>query len=307
MDMHRPSDALESVWSSKERLTEIIQKSLEDRYNSVPEFADYLDVSLGLDWRKILADRVKTTLPIIYDSVSEYQISDLQYLIKTLESALPTLENPNSVIGVGRDVEGTALDVLEELKSDPLTGADFSLFSNAINNNPQTKLHVPPTESKVALLNSVNLGLDYRGIEFVKGYITPKDYWNDIPYPGLSTPNVNIIPSTFKDTIIQGYYGYPSVTPLESLYNPLGATSVYNTSAYQDSSSYGGGGFSSGSILDQVPELFKDAITFSPISLIGESLNGYLNQPKDPTLPNYINADEAGGKNPSARPITPLF
>lgn len=307
MDMHRPSDALESVWTSKERLLGIIEQALQNRYESVPEFADYVDVSLGADWKQSLTDRIGSALPSIYDSESEYQISDLTYLIKTFEAVLPTLSDSSSAIFSGRDPESIAREVLENMKSDPLVGVDFSLLSSAINNNPQTKLHVPPTESKVALLNSVDLGGDYGGIEFAKGYITPKDYWNDIPYPGFDTPNINLIPATFKETITQGYYGYPSITPLESLYNPVGATSVYDTSAYAMDASYGGGAFSGGSILGQVPDIFKDNIAFSPISMVGEMINGYLSESKDPAIPSYINADPGNGSTPSARTTTPLF
>jgi hypothetical protein len=189
----------------------------------------------------------------------------------------------------------------------------MALMTRVVSNNPQTKLSTPPLNSRIDLQNSLDLGSDYRGVEFTTGYITPQDYWNDVAYPGLSSGGT---PVTLRDSINQGYVGYPSRTPLEALFNPVGAQSVPEDGIFIENTSPTN---SSASYLNQFPdELQADRDVYS-ISLMGERLNGYTTF--DPTtmsngdlldqsqVPQFEeeNSDPQGGLTSSARNFTTAF
>jgi hypothetical protein len=195
----------------------------------------------------------------------------------------------------------------------PGVGPDVPLLARIVSNNPQTKLSVPPLDSRIDLESTADLGSDYRGVEFAVGYLTPQDYWNDVAYPGLTSA---VVPTALRDSIIQGYVGYSTSTPLESLFNPVGAQSVVDTGLPVESTSPTN---SPASYLSQFPEQLQADRDVYSISLMGEALNGYtsfdpatmsngdlIDQSQVPQFEEQ-NADPMGGLTASARTFTTAF
>jgi hypothetical protein len=303
LDMHRPSAILADFFGSSERLVEAIMSGLEAKYLESSEFADYIDIGFGADWRSIVRYGISSEFFSALDEQENYGLTMSDYLGITFSRVLPGVPDAESL---SLDVEGTILATAG-------VGVDVPLMAQIVSNNPQTKLSVPPLNSRVDLNNSVDLGSDYRGVEFTTGYVTPQNYWKDVAYPGLTSA---IIPTTLRDSVNQGYVGYPSSTPLEALFNPVGAQSIATTGLPVESTSPSN---STGSYLNQFPEPLQADRDVYSISLIGETLNGYttfdpssmsngdlLDQSQVPQFEDE-NADPLGGLTSSARNFTTAF
>jgi hypothetical protein len=301
--MHRPSAILADFFGSLEKLISEIVSGLEDKYKDDPEFNNYIDVNVGPNWKNTVTERINVELPFAIDSVEDYGATISDYLNITFSRVLPDVP---SLQTLSADIS----KVLENVKG---VGVDIPLMTRVISNNPQSKLSIPPIDSRINLENSASIGSDFRGVEFTKGYITPQDYWKDIAYPGLTSSS---IPIGFRDTINQGYVNYPSITPLENLFNPIGAQSISDLDIESESSSPMG---SSASYLNQFPESAKADSEIYSISLIGESINGFttfdpsimsngdlLDQSQVPQFDNE-NSDPQGGLMASARNFEPAF
>lgn len=303
LDMHRPSAILSDFFGSPERLVEAIMSGLEDRYQTDSEFSDYVDIELGADWRNTVRYGIGSEFFSVVDSQENYGLTMSDYLGIAFSRVFPGVPN----------AETLASKVEKDIASVAGVGIDVPLMTRVVSNNPQTKLSVPPLNARVDLDNSVDLGSDYRGVEFTTGYLTPQDYWNDIAFPGLTSA---VIPTTLRDSVNQGYVGYPSSTPLESTFNPVGAQSVTSTGLPVESTSPSN---STGSYLNQFPEPLQADRDVYSISLIGETLNGYttfdpssmsngdlLDQSQVPQFEDD-NADPLGGLTSSARTFTTAF
>lgn len=298
LDLQRPSDVLESFFGSRKVLTDLIMDALETQYSDNPEFTDYVDVRYGPNWRQSVATGAERSFFGNVDSVEGYGLSLSDYVGFVVEG----------LFGAGSVADALTSAVCDRVTEEPLRGEDAKLMTRLVSNNPQTKLSVPPLNSRVDLDNSVELGYDYRGVDIPTGYITPTDYWNDVAYPGMTG---SAMEDSVRDSVVNGYTGYLSSTPLESLYNPSGALSVSDTAVNSPYSS---------SLLSQFPDNPQaDSNVFS-ISLIGERLNGFTTF--DPAtmsngdlldtsqVPNFEedNADPQGGLIPSARKdFSPAF
>ncbi len=302
LDVQRPSDIFESFFGSREAFTEALLEGLESQYQSDGQFRDYVDVRFGADWREKISPDLQNRFFGNLDSLEGYGLSLSDYVEFVVEELLP-----------GAPASGSVVDsIVDEVRSNPLVGSDSSLIAKAVSNNPQTKLSVPPSSTRIDLNNSVDLGYDYRGIDIPSGYLTPQDYWSDVAYPGMTN---QVTPTGFKDFISNGYVGYLSSTPLEGLFNPIGAQSISDApGSTSDPAS-----LSNPSVFSQFPEeLQADRDVFS-ISLMGERLNGYttfdpstmsngdlLNTSQVPSF-DEDNKDPEGGLNPTARNFTPAF
>jgi hypothetical protein len=262
-DIQRPSDVFESLALSGDKFTRLVGEILEAEYAQDKEFTDYVDVAYGPGWRDSILVRFYNLFQQSLDSTSTYEVSLSDYVGRVVRTLLPSYQN----------AEQLTRDVITSLATDPFSPAGANLASKIISNNPQTKLSTPPSNAKIPLESSVDLGLDYRGVSFATGYSTLEDYWSDVPYPGVTS--VNLIPATFRESILNGYVGYASETPLEVVYNPIGADSIrsFNLSspeALNFSDPFGGG-----SVLAQLPVSLQGDADIYSISLIGETLNGY--------------------------------
>jgi hypothetical protein len=283
VDAHSPSDVFLSMVPSFGKLTEKVVEGLEVEYQKDSEFTDYADVELGPTWRS----KVKTSFPEemarAIDSRSTYDENFSSYL----ESALAR------TIGNFSQIDQLASNVTAYLNSDLSVSRDLSLIAKVVTNNPLNKLSVPPKDSKVYLDNSVELGLDHRGVEFTKAYLTPSDYFSNVPIPGMVSPG--LLPSSIRDSVVQGYEGYPKGFKLESLFNPVGATSIGDV-ANPDQAISSPDPFMAGSILGAFPEELQADRDIYSISLMGELLNGYTTfNPSDMSNGELLDESQTSG------------
>ena len=96
---------------------------------------------------------------------------------------------------------------------------DLNLFSRLASSMAYNKLDKLPEGSRIQLDDNISLSSDYRGISFSTGYLTPNQYFSNIAYPGLSNTSANI-PQTLIKSVQEGYVGYSTTSPLESLSRP---------------------------------------------------------------------------------------
>jgi hypothetical protein len=303
----RPSDIFEAFVGNKGVITDRVVKVLEKEYQSNEEFADYVDVEIGPGWRQTLERSFYSTLRRELNSSSFYGTTLREYLANTLNIVFP---------GVPL-VSDLSQKAAQELDKIPTSSAEASFATLVATNNPQSKLSVPPPNSQIALENSVPLGLDYRGVEYVTGYSTLKDYWGDVPYPGMTSPSV--IPATFKDSILGGLVGYLSQNPLEALYNPVGAGAIGNENFSSGAALNFSDPFGSGFVLGQIPFLGQEIADTYAISLIGEGLNGVTSYDPETMsngdaigarfIPQFEaeNPDSGGGLPALPRAFNPAF
>ena len=307
IDLQRPSDVFESLIASESELLRGVLEVLEDEYDEDSEFTDYIDIVQGADWKEKILKKFFPSLTSVLDSESSYTTPLSGYFGKALSSALPGFNFSDDFIS----------KIIKWFETSQNFAVGPALGGAMIANNPQTKISTPPIDSKIALDNSIDLGLDYRGVEFVKGYSTLQDYWGNIPYPGMESPS--ILPTTLRYSVLQGLVGYASATPLEALYNPIAADSVGNLNLRSIEAINYANLFTSGSILGEVPDFQRQDQDIYAISLIGETINGYTTF--DPAtmsngdaidislIPNYEsqNADPDGGRAGLSRTFTPAF
>ena len=297
VDIQRPSDTFESFLGNRKTITQRALNVLESNYAADGEVTDYLDVNAGPDWRQTFSKRFYPTLQSQLDSNSSYNVSLAQHVSTVLGAIFPRL--PNQEI---------ALQIVEQLEGINTSPTGAKLAATLAGNNPQTKLSVPPPNSKVPLDSSVNLGLDYRGVSFATGYSTLEDYWGNIPYPGMSSPSV--IPATLRESVLGGLVGYSSSNPLEAAYNPIGAGSIVSSGLRSSEAINFSDPFGSGFILGEIPFSNTGDTDVYSISLIGETLNGLTTfDPTPPPSPQFAkqNPDVDGGLNTLSRSFNLAF
>lgn len=300
MDDQRPSDVFEALVANKSVISAKVLQTLEGEYALDGEFADYIDINIGPDWRNKLTREFYPVLQSRLDSTSEYLTSLPKYVLESLNVVFPQLPNINIVSD----------KISQDLDKIPESSTGAALAAVMAGNNPQTKLSTPPPNSKIALENTVPLGFDYRGVPFTTGYSTLEDYWSNIPYPGMTSPS--IIPSTMRESITGGLVGYLSGNPLESLFNPVGASSVLNSGIQDGNSLNFSGAFGTGFVAGQLPFFDQTDQNASSISLIGEEINGYTSFDLNsvfgvPPLFGERNPDPDGGTNPLSRNFNTAF
>lgn len=305
--MHRPSDTFEAFVGNEKVITTRVLNVLEKEYQLNGEFADYADTNVGPLWRQTLEKNFLPTLRKEFNSNSFYDATLQGYIANSLNVVFPGMPL----------IENISLKINQELDKIPTSPINASFASVLATNNPQSKLSVPPPDTRIALENTTPLGLDYRGVEFTTGYSTLNDYWSNIPYPGMTSPSV--IPATLKDSIIGGLEGYLSNNPLESVYNPIGAGSITTTDLSPSEAINFSDPFGSGFVLGQIPfPNLGDTDTYS-ISLIGERLNGlttfdlktmsngdYIDPKFTPSFEKE-NSDPDGGRSSLTRTFNPAY
>jgi len=89
IDVHRPSDVLESLLGTESELVDGVLEVLEAEYEKDGEFTDYVDIIQGQNWKEKVTKNFFPALGQIVDSESSYITSTLSYLNKTLTSILP--------------------------------------------------------------------------------------------------------------------------------------------------------------------------------------------------------------------------
>lgn len=291
LNISRPSSNLEGFILSLERLAELIIKGIEQSYNTKEEVEDYFDTEFGPDWKSDITKIAKTVFNQELDSFEAYQVTYSDLFIKAFESIIS-----NDFI-----LEELLLSTQREIKEDPI-GEDFDLVLKTIGVSPQNKISALPPNSIIDLDNSVQLGKDFKGVEFVNGYLTPFQYYSGLPYPSFT--NIYEITNPLLESVRQGYIGYPSQR-LENSINPVGAQPI----SFRDTSDLA-------SLYELVEQTDRDIYD---LSLIGARINGFLSYDAETksngdfidrsfiTDYNKLNQDPAKGAVSSVRETSKAF
>lgn len=307
-DAQLPSDIFQSFLISEDYFNEVVMDSLLEEYSNNEEFADYVDEELGVNWVTKTKTSLLKDLYLEINSFSGYGNGLEGYLSSSLKYLFPGYT----------DIQDLSRGIISSIMSDPALGDDIKLISSVVANNPHTKISTPPKNTTVPLLESIDLDKDFRGVSFVTGYLTPQDYFSEVAYPGFE--NASSIPSTFKDSVLDGYVGYPSNISLETIFNPSGAESLRDiptaiASVLSDSDIW-----NAASVLGQlsdIPGLDKGDTDIYEISLIGPRVNNLLTF--DPAtmsngdyfdtsaLPKILNVDKEDGVPMSSRNFSNTF
>ena len=307
-DAQLPSDIFQSFLISEDYFNEVVMDSLLEEYSNNEEFADYIDEELGVNWVTKTKTSLLKDLYLEINSFSGYGNGLEGYLSNSLKYLFPGYT----------DIQDLSREIISSIMSDPALGDDIKLISSVVANNPHTKISTPPKNTTVPLLESIDLDKDFRGVSFVTGYLTPQDYFSEVAYPGFE--NTSSVPSTFKDSVLDGYVGYPSNISLETIFNPSGAESLRDiptaiASVLSDSDIW-----NAASVLGQlsdIPGLDKGDTDIYEISLIGPRVNNLLTF--DPAtmsngdyfdtsaLPKILNVDKEDGVPMSSRNFSNTF
>jgi hypothetical protein len=307
-DSQRPSDLFRSFLPSEDLfLTEIIN-SLEGEYETNEEFSDYLDEAFGANWKEILSSFFLKEFYYQLDNESQYRGELDGFLQKTLEQLLGGYE----------DIGSLSSKIIKDLASNPALSDDLEFVTKISANNPRNKVSSPPPNSIVPLANSIDLDRDFRDLPFSTSYLLPQDYYTEVAYPGFG--DLTSIPLSLRDSIENGYVGYPNNLSLESIFNPIGAESLREISSSIGNVLSGSDIWNTTSVLgqlDDIPGLSQADRDIYEISLMGARINGLLEY--DPAtqsngdyfdtslLPEILNADKDNGVPLSSRNFSNTF
>lgn len=187
IDQNRPSATLEDLFINEFYLKRILKSGTNTLQEGSASYEFLLSI-LGEDWKDNFVSDVFYFLKTNIDSSSEYfytpstylEVSVLSVINKYLTKIVNIINDENFIKLVYDELVKNLISAFE---NDKITGVDSLLFFRMINNNPQTKISKVKPDSIISLNNQVELGQDYRGIEFELGYLTVDDYLNNIAYP----------------------------------------------------------------------------------------------------------------------------
>ena len=135
----------------------------------------------------------------------------------TYESSLTdALEYVTGGLGVTLNVQRVKDDLVKSV-------ADLDLYSRLASNVTHNKLDKLPAGTRIQLDDSTSLDSDSSGIGFPTGYLTPRDYFNGVAYPGMGVDGTNL-PDNIVKSLTEGYQGYATLQPLDDLLRPGLAT-----------------------------------------------------------------------------------
>ena len=300
LDVQRPSVAFRDLVSNDNQLKKTFLEGLEEEYNKDSFFTDYIDINYGSEWKTKITEKVLSSFYSSLDTKSTYGTGLSGHISLALREILPgaTEELINSTLNT----------VTTTLISNKVIGSDISSYIKFVDNNPQTKISIPPPDDILRLDNNVDLGLDYRGVGFSTGYLSPSQYYGDIPYPGYQ--NAFNTPEFLSKSIQEGYVGYPENKTLESAFIPSSSENIQNFDI--PPSEYIGK-----SLVNELSNEESQNSIIYQISLIGNNLNRLVGfDPStesngdliDPALiPVDNNADRDKGNPTLSRTYAPVF
>jgi hypothetical protein len=300
LDGQRPSSTFRDLVSNDNQIKRAFAAALEKEYEKDSEFTDYIDINYGPKWKDSIPNKVLLSFYSSMDTKSTYKTGLLGHISSALLENLPNLSQ--------NSISNAALTISDSLTSDKIIGSNIDSYVKLADNNPQTKISVPPPNDILQLDNSIDLGVDYRGIGFPTGYLSPIQYYNNIPYPNYQ--NAFNTPDFFSKSIQEGYVGYPLNSNLESVFTPA---STQNIQDFTPSPSQ----YLGNSIANELPTQESQDSVIYQISLIGNNLNKLVGF--DPTIesngdlidqqliPQDNNADRDGGRPTLARTYAPTF
>jgi hypothetical protein len=197
---------------------------------------------------------------------------------------------------------------------------DLAVYSGLAASVPSRKPDKLPAGANIPLSDSISLGTDYRGVNLSTGYLTPEQHFSGVAFPGAGRTAENL-PDTILQSLREGYLGYATLQPLESLLRP-GLASLISLADVQNvknvSRSVAGLGtigtirdFTGIGALSAADQAMYDVDLSSLIA----DINGYTTyQPEINSngdfmtpLPTTPNADPGQGLPYSQRPRTTVF
>lgn len=308
-DSQRPSDIFQSFLPSKDYFFNLIKNFLLDEYQQNELFADYLDEVFGPDWVIETSDLLQKNFAIEVDSSTRYEEGIEDFILRAFTKIFTNYGDVSTLANKAKD----------SINSDPVIGSDMAFISKVSSNNPRNKINIPPSNTTIPLAQSIDLDKDYRGVSFATGFLSPQDYYSEIAYPGFEATS-STTPVTFKDSVLDGYVGYPSNISLESIFNPAGAESLRNLALGVGSVLSGSDIWNATSVLGDlanIPGLSQSDRDIYEISLIGPKINNLLTF--DPAtmsngdyfdtsnLPKILNSDKEDGVPMSSRKFSNTF
>lgn len=300
-DLQRPSDIFFSGFYSEEEFLNSMLDAIQEEYESNAKFADYIDEELGADWLEQVSTDLIPTLSYFLEATTQYSQTSFDYVRKTMEVVFPDYP----------ELDELTTSTLNSLSSAPPI-SDLELYSTIANNNSLNKISTPPIDSVVKLDSSINLEEDFRGVSYQTGYLSPQQYYSEIAYPGLI--DTFEIPTTFFDSITEGYIGYSPSYSFESVINPSGSESLSSTDYSADESIWPG--VSAFSELKNIPGLSQADRDLYDVSLIGARINNFLSYNElasngdftpQSVIPLPVNSDQDGGVPSSSRSFSYAF
>lgn len=208
LDHQLPSNALLDYVGSKQVLINMFKFALEEEYDSLSEFTDFIDIhttSLSSFSEKLVGFFLevineKSTYSETTSSLMESSINrSLNFFKKAEELEINLAELSSKIISKFQQFE--------------YLGKDLEKVISLVVNNPKTKVSAVVPDTIVPLKETSLQNKDERGVERNCGTISPQKYYQNI---GFNIENQSIVKSAK-----QGYVGYPLVSLLgESLLNP---------------------------------------------------------------------------------------
>lgn len=307
-DNQRPSDLFRSFLPSEDFFIQKIIDSMKEEHDINEDFSDYLDEIFGADWEDTITNIFLKEFYYQIDVETKYGNTLDKHLKKTLDQLLPKYEN----------IESLTSKIITDLASDPVLSEDLELIFKISSNNPKNKISSPPPNSIIPLEDSIDLDRDFRDIPFSSSYLLPQDYYSEVAYPGFG--DITSVPLTLRESVENGYIGYPNNLSLESIFNPAGAESLREIGSLIGNILSGSDIWAATSVLgqlDNIPGLSQADRDIYEISLMGARINGFLEF--DPAtqsngdyfntslLPEILNSDKDGGVPVSSRNFSNTF
>lgn len=220
LDFNMPSSLISGLYGQGDEVRSHISSALRNMSLEPGDFKDWVDVNNlypgGIDWYDALAAKIESEFWNNLDSNSEYYKGLESYIEMSLD--VPGVPIPPNLVSLVSSAIST------ELRSNTQAGQNIDEMISVVNNNSLTKLDKVPPDTVIPLEDSVQLGFDYKGVPFDAGYLTVNDYYNNIPYPKM-TSDTNNLPTSLNSSTQYGYVGY-SPFSLEALFNPAMSTSL---------------------------------------------------------------------------------
>lgn len=297
-DSNLPSSAISSLFGEGDQVRSHIQTALEELGSEPGDFKDWVDVtkdSLGGDlWAANLSSKVESEFFNSFDNNNDYYKSLDDYVRNAIFN-IPNVTIPSGLI------PELVEKVSSILRQDAGAGSDLDEMVGIVNNNPLTKLDNAPPDTILPLSTSVSLSDDYRGVPFQTGYLNLIDYFTNVAYPKSNGDSTNL-PSTLKDSAMQGYVGY-SPYSLEALYNPGLAENMTDFSQSMLPIAL--------SQLDSTKSMLQPDSSVYNISLLALDLAGFTSGAEldMSMMPKYDekNSDPGGGSLPLSRDKATTF
>lgn len=208
LDSQLPSHALLDFLGTRKLIEDIFRSVVIEEYGITENVTDFVDIYVTDVGRFI---SIATDLFIAnVNKNSVYSVAPTKIIADSLEEAGLRFVNP---IPLELNLFNFAIKIEKAFIELGYAGEDFVPFVSLLINNPKTKVTQAPPDSIITLDVKGISTKDERGVERIYGTISPQEY-----YSGVALKEQG---SSIKESILQGYVGYPLFSLLgESLLNP---------------------------------------------------------------------------------------